>query len=107
MRRDNYREARHDFETALKYKPELGEAFVNKGASYLGEKEYVKAIELINRGLELGTNEAEKAYFNRGIANERLGRLEHAYLDYRKALQLKPNWELPKYHMARFTVEWR
>lgn len=107
LRRKMYRDARADFDTALRFNPELGEAFVNKGGTYLGEKEFVEAIKLINRGLELGTNEPEKAYFNRGIANEKLGRLEAAYLDYRQAYELKPGWELAEYHMLRFTVEWR
>jgi tetratricopeptide (TPR) repeat protein len=107
LRRKMYRDARADFDTALRFNPELGEAFVNKGAAYLGEKDYFEAIKLIDRGLDLGTNEPEKAYFNRGIAYEKLGRLEAAYLDYRHAYELKPGWDLAKYHMLRFTVEWR
>lgn len=107
LRRKMYRDARKDFDLALRFDPEVGEAFVNKGGTYLGEKEFVEAIKLINRGLELGTNEPEKAYFNRGIANEKLGRLEAAYLDYRQAYELKPGWDLAEYHMLRFTVEWR
>lgn len=107
LRRKMYREARADFDTALRYDPELGEAFVNKGGTYLGEREFIEAIKLINRGLELGTNEPEKAYFNRAIANERLGRLEAAYLDYSMALELKPGWEEAAFHMSRFTVERR
>lgn len=107
LRRKSYRNARADFEVALRLEPDLGEAFVNKGATYLGEKDYFQAIKLINRGLELDTNEPEKAYYNRAVANERLGRLEAAYLDYRKALELKPGWEEARYHMQRFTVEWR
>lgn len=107
LRRKMYNDARTDFDTALRYEPELGEAFVNKGASYLGEKDFMKAIRLINRGLDLGTNEPEKAYFNRAIANEHLGRLEDAYLDYRQAWMLKPTWEEARHHMMRFTVEWQ
>lgn len=107
LRRKMYREARQDFDLALKFKPDVGEAFVNKGGTYLGEKEFIEAIELINRGLALGTNEPEKAYFNRAIANERLGRLEHAYLDFLMALELKPGWEEAEFHVSRFTVERR
>ena len=48
--------------------------------------------------------EPEKAYYNRGVAEERLGDVRSAYFDYRTASQLKPDWSLPKIELARFTV---
>ena len=61
-------------------------------------------LEDINRALDLGVEEPEKAYFNRALAHEGLDDMKAAYLDYQKALELKPEWEPPKRELARFTV---
>ncbi len=52
----------------------------------------------------LGPNLPEKAYYNRGIANEQLGDLKAAYADYSKALEINPNWAVAKSEVARFTA---
>jgi Flp pilus assembly protein TadD len=62
----------------------------------------VKETEL---GLSLGTKEPERAWYNLGIAYERLGNLQKAYESYRQASILDPNWQDPKDEMARFQVE--
>ncbi len=58
----------------------------------------------IDRGLALDPDQPEKAYFNRAVAKERLNDLKGAYFDYRRALELKPDWDMPKVELARFTV---
>lgn len=99
--------ALQDFETALSWAPNLGEAHVNKGAALILKKDYAAAIESLNRGLELGADDPHEAYFNRGVANEMLNRLPAAYADYRQAQALNPDWELPRAELARFTVAHR
>ena len=47
------------------------------------------------------------AYYNRAIANERLGDITSAYWDYRKALDLQPEFEVAARQLERFTVETR
>jgi len=46
----------------------------------------------------------EKAYFNRALAREAAGDVKGAYLDYVKALQLKPEWAPAVKELARFEV---
>jgi tetratricopeptide (TPR) repeat protein len=93
-----------DFNRAIVMRPGLGEAHVNRGAALILAGDYRGAIAAIDRGLELGAEDPHEAYFNRGIAHEKLDNLAAAYADYRKAQQLAPNWPLPTTELARFTV---
>jgi Tfp pilus assembly protein PilF len=99
--------AQHDFESAMKLDPKMGEAVVNHGGSLIAQKKYADGIAEISRGLELNPSEPEKAYFNRGLAYESLDDLKAAYYDYSKAAELKPTWDEPKAELARFTVSQR
>ena len=96
--------ARNDFDSALRIEPQLAEALTNRGAAMIGQGHDADGIAEIDRGLALNPMEPEKAYFNRAIAEERLGDLKSAYADYRKAQTLKPDWPLPANELARFKV---
>jgi len=63
--------------------------------------------ELIDRGLALNPGEPEKAYFNRGLAEEGLDNIPAAYRDYSHAAELKPDWAPPRNELSRFTVATR
>jgi len=104
MRRQDYAAARTDFNTATRLQPTMGEAFVNRGAALVGEKRYVEALVDIDKGLALQPEEPEKAYYNRGLANEGLDDTKAAYFDYLKALELAPDWDIVKRELTRFTV---
>jgi tetratricopeptide (TPR) repeat protein len=93
-----------DFDRAIAWRPDLGEAHINRGAALILQRDFAGAIAAIDRGLELGAEDAHEAYFNRGVAHEMNGDLSAAYADYRKALALKPDWALPQTELARFTV---
>lgn len=99
-----YRPAQTDFEVALKLDKTLGEAYVNHGAALIAQRHYAEGIAEIDRGLPLRPDEPEKAYYNRGIADEALDDVKQAYFDYLKASELKPGWAAPKTELARFTV---
>lgn len=105
MRQRAFSNARSDFDAAAKIDPDLGEAWVNRGATYVGEERYSEGREEIDKGLALGVKDPEKAWFNRGMANEGLGDLKAAYQDYSKAAELNPAWDAPKNELARFTVK--
>jgi len=107
LRRKEFASAEWDFNRAIKTKPDLGEAYVNRGAASVGAKRYAEGMADLNKALELGVEEPEKAYFNRALAYEGLDNLKAAYFDYQKAVELKPEWDPPKRELARFTVERR
>jgi tetratricopeptide (TPR) repeat protein len=104
LRRLSWGNAVQDFNMALRLKPDLGEAYVNRGAAAIGDRRYGDSLADINRGLELGVDEPAKAYFNRALAHEGLEDAKAAYFDYQKALEIAPEWTLPREQLVRFTV---
>lgn len=105
MRQHQFAAARADFDEASSIDPNLGEAYVNRGATFVGEERYREGVEQIDRGLALGVKDPERAWYNRALANEGLGDLRAAYRDYSKAAELNPEWAAPKSELARFTVK--
>ena len=101
---DAVADARHDFDQALRIEPRLPEAMVDRGAALIAGGDDKGGVAEISRGLALGPVEPEKAYYNRAMAEERLGDLHSAYFDYLKASELKPDWPLPKTELMRFKV---
>ncbi|MEI9982917.1 MAG: tetratricopeptide repeat protein [Aliidongia sp.] len=53
--------------------PKLAGAYMNRGAVLIAENRPKEAIEALDRSLELGTPEPERAVFDRALARERLG----------------------------------
>lgn len=104
MDRHNFSEAQHDFEQAIKLDDSRGEAFVNLGAAMIGMRHYADGVAQIDKGLALGSEEPEKAYYNRAMADEALDDEKAAYFDYKKAAALNPKWPAPGVELARFTV---
>jgi tetratricopeptide (TPR) repeat protein len=104
LRRAQFDAARADFDSAIAQEPKLGEGWVNRGAAYVAQKLYREALSDINKGLALGIEEPEKAYYNRALAYEGLEDAKSAYLDYQQALAIKPDWVLPQQQLLRFTV---
>jgi tetratricopeptide (TPR) repeat protein len=107
LRRHDFASAQFDFNRAIETKPNLGEAYVNRGAAAVGARRYADGLADLNKAIELGIEEPEKAYYNRALAFEGLDDMKAAYFDYRKAVELKPDWDQPQKELARFTVERR
>ena len=104
LRRGSYDAARTDFADALRLAPDLGEAYVNWGASLIAEGKYAEGLSEIDRGMALGVDEPEKVWYNRGIAYEGLGDPKNAYLAYQQAVALSPQWTAPQLELTRFQV---
>jgi tetratricopeptide (TPR) repeat protein len=67
-------------------------------------RRYDDAITDIDKGISLGTNRPQIAYYDRGIADEALGNIRAAYTDYKKAVELKPDFSLAAEQLTRFRV---
>lgn len=104
LRAKDYEGARADLDQAIGLEPTLGEAFVNRGVVMMADADYDGALAEIERGLALGVDEPAKAYYNRGLVHEGLADAKAAYLDYRRAQELAPDWDAPAKQLARFTV---
>lgn len=107
LRRKEFESAQFDFNRAIETMPELGEAYVNRGAAAVGARRFADGLADLNKALQLGVEEPEKAYYNRALAFEGLDDLKAAYFDYKKAVELKPDWDMPQKELSRFTVERR
>lgn len=107
MNRREFAAALADFELALQLTPRSGEAHFNRGSVRIAQDRFQEGVADIEQGLKLGMRQPEKAYYNRALAREALSDTRGAYLDYRQAARLKPDWELPKRELARFTVQRR
>jgi tetratricopeptide (TPR) repeat protein len=105
MRRMAWAAANKDFNEAVRIKPDMGEAYVNRGAVSIGEHHYAESLPDLNKGLQLGVEEPAKVYFNRALAYEGLEDTKSAYFDYQKAVELSPDWAAPKNELVRFHVE--
>ena len=104
LRLKAFESAKQDFDMAIRADKTLGEAYVNRGAALIALKRYPEGLADIDKGIALGSEEPEKAWYNRGLAHEKLDDMKSAYFDYRKALELKPDWDMPQKELQRFTV---
>ncbi|MBL8647460.1 MAG: hypothetical protein JNL46_09400 [Sphingosinicella sp.] len=105
MQGRDYANAIADYDTALGIDDDLAEAYINKGIAVLhrGGSETL-AVDLLSRGIALTPSRLEIALYARGVAYEKLGRAREAYLDYREAAALKPDWPEPAQELTRFKV---
>ena len=107
LRRQAYVEARDDFDAAGRIEPKLGEVYVNRGAALVAEDRFAEGLSEIDRGLALGVEKPERAYYNRALAHENLGDVKAAYYDFQRAAELDPKWASPKEELARFSFKSR
>jgi tetratricopeptide (TPR) repeat protein len=105
MSRERYKNARGNFKEALNIVPKLPEAHVDMGSALINLQEYAEGAKETELGLQLGSHEPERGYYNLGIAYEELGDLQKSYESFRKASELAPDWQDPQKQMARFTVQ--
>ena len=94
----------HDYDAALKMKPDLGEALANKGAAYLRANNFKEAVSQLNMALDYTLEKPSHVYYNRAIAYESLGENELAYKDFQQAAKLEPEWSWPQRELQRYEV---
>ena len=92
LARERYQEALEDFEAAARLKSDFGEIYVNRGNLYFMGRSFRKAIDEYNHAIELGLSKEHIAFLNRGMAYENLKDIESAEADYRRALEILPEW---------------
>jgi tetratricopeptide (TPR) repeat protein len=93
-----------DFQQSKALDPRLGDPYVNLGSVLIKQKRYDEALESINKGLELGVSFPHIGYYDRAVAYQLLGRYKEAYYDYKKVLELEPNFTQASERLKDFTV---
>ncbi|MGZ8998186.1 MAG: tetratricopeptide repeat protein [Allosphingosinicella sp.] len=104
LRRDQIALAIDDFDRAMTLDPNQPEAYLNKGAAMIKQRNPSAALGLFTMAIERHTSRPELAHYGRAIANEALGNASQAYRDYRRASELDPDWVQPRTELARFRL---
>lgn len=89
----NYEKAIQTYNSILDYDPGFYIAFYNIGYINLVHlSDYQEAVEYFSKSIEIKPEYAE-AYYNRGFSYEMLKDVENSQKDYKKTLELHPNYE--------------
>jgi tetratricopeptide (TPR) repeat protein len=104
LRARDYRGAVADTDQSLARYANFGEAYVNRGAALLNLDQPDAAMKEFDKAISLGLDKVHLAYYNRGLAKEFLKDARGAYADYKKALELQPDFTLAADQLKRFTV---
>ena len=97
-------EAAADFNMAIALDATLGDPYVNLGAMLIKKGQHQEALNQINKGIDLGMAFAHIGYYDRAVAEQLLGRFKEAYYDYKKVLELEPNFKMASERLKDFTV---
>jgi tetratricopeptide (TPR) repeat protein len=97
-------EAAADFHAAIALEPGLGDAYVNLGSMLIKRGQHQEALEQINTGINLGMSFPHIGYYDRAVAEQMLGRYKEAYFDYKKVLELEPNFAMASERLKDFVV---
>ena len=92
------------YDRALAIAPEMGEAWLNRGAARLAADDAEGAIADFDQALSLQVSRPERAYFNRAMAREALGDVAGAYADYLAAFEIAPGFAPAERALTRFEV---
>ena len=98
---EDYQKALKDYRTAIDLEPDTGEVYVNLGNLYLLSRKYDVAIEQYTTAIELTLAKNHIAHFNRAMAYENNKEFDNAEADYRRAIELSPEWVLPQLRLER------
>jgi tetratricopeptide (TPR) repeat protein len=96
--------AADDFHMASTLNETLGDPHVNLGSMLIKERRYADALTEINRGLELGMSFPHIGYYDRALAEEMTGSYKEAYYDFKKVLEIEPNYAPATERLKDFIV---
>lgn len=94
-----------DFNEAIGRDPELGAAYVNRGNTMFFLGRHLDALADYTTAIEKDTDDLHAAYYNRGLAYEVLKKPDLAEADFRKALELKPDFGLAQLKIEDYDAE--
>lgn len=104
FRAGRHEDAAGSYDRAIALRPDLGEAWHNRGIVWLATERFEAAEADFTRAIEEGFSEPHKAHFNRAVSYEARGMYSQAYADYQRALELRPGWHLPLRELERYEV---
>src|SRR5882757_9601223 len=93
-----------DYDAALARDANMAEAYIGRGLTLLRAERYEAARADFDQALALGTADAHIVYFDRGVAQEKVGNITAAYHDYKQALAVAPDFKPASDELSRFHV---
>jgi tetratricopeptide (TPR) repeat protein len=93
-----------DYDSGLAVFPGLGDGYVDRGAVLIALKRYDEAMADINKGISLGQTYEQIGYYNRGVAEFYLERIPESYHDFKKALEIAPDFARASDQLKNFVV---
>lgn len=96
--------AMSDYDEAITIQPDLGDGYVDRGAALITLKRYDEAMADINKGIGLGLSYEHVGYYNRAVAEYYMGRITESYYDYKKALEIAPDFQPAADQLKNFVV---
>ena len=97
-------QALSDINSGIMIAPDLGDAYVDRGAVAIALGRYDDALADLNKGIALGPHRPQIAYYDRAIIDEQRGDIRAAYNDYKKALEIAPDFAPAAEELKRFRV---
>ena len=97
-------QAADDFNASIALDPSLGDPYVNLGAMLIKKGQHEEALSQINKGIDLGMAYPHIGYYDRAVAEQMLGRFKEAYYDYKKVLEIDPNFAMASERLKDFVV---
>lgn len=97
-------DAMRDYNQGIAIKPDLGDGYVDRGAALIKLKRYDEAMADINKGIALGLSYEHVGYYNRAVAEFYLGRIRESYYDYKKTLEIAPDFQPAREQLKNFVV---
>ena len=94
--------ALRDLKRAESLRPDFGEIYASRGNVFFYQNAFEEALAEHDRGIAAGMKKLYAAHYNRGLALERLGRIEEAKNAYRQSIALAPGFGLAKTRLLMF-----
>jgi tetratricopeptide (TPR) repeat protein len=91
-----------DLRRAESLRPDLGEIYASRGNVLFYQNSFEEALAQYDRGIAAGMQKLHAAHYDRGLALERLGRIEEAKDAYRQSIALAPEFALAKTRLLMF-----
>jgi tetratricopeptide (TPR) repeat protein len=96
--------ALRDYNEGIGLDSNHGEGYIDRGATYIVLQRYDDAMNDLNKGIAMGAHKPHIAYYDRAIVDEAVGNVRAAYQDYKKAVELEPDFALASEQLTRFKV---
>ncbi len=91
-----------DLKRADSLRPELGEIYASRGNVFFYQDSFEEALAEYDRGIAAGMKKLHAAHYDRGLALERLGRINEAKEAFRRSIALAPEFKLAKVRLSLY-----